>query len=413
MQSGWRLYAVMIALAALTGTVVALALSGGPRLPSEGPRASFAATPTASASVSRLPSSLTSPTPTATPSASPTPADPLLRIRPLVFAWRPTETTAIVEQDNGGTHRLVAVPLDGASAMPLLDVPSDTQWSIRRDGSAIALTLRVDTGGGSRTRIAALNLQTGAVGWVTPDETNVSQATPWWSNDGSVVYYARVALDGTTDMGLYRVRTDGSNLAQLRAPSGDGRIWVMGLTPDGLGLVLSRSNTTGIIDILDLNTRAIRGFVNPPIVGGGQRPVGTVDSWRPQRPRALVAFGGPAGGLQLYVWDDLAPPVSPKPVVASAVYGADWDPSATRVVASLGTPGGGRRLVIMDASGQGQTPLDGTDNASSPYWLRAGIAYLSGEAGATEVRIVPPSASTPPKTLYRAAGIVRLVYVSP
>lgn len=416
MQSGWRLYGVMILLAALTGTVVALALSGGPRFPSEGPRVSPSPSASASASASE-PGSVASPTPTPSPSPSATPGDPLLQVKPLVFAWRPTETTAIVEQDNGETHRLVAVPLSGASATPLLDLPSESQWSIRRDGSAIALTLPVPGGATPRTRIAALNLQTGGLGWVTPDEPDVSQVTPWWSNDGTVVYYARVSLDGSTDMGVYRVRPDGTNLTQLRAPSGDGRIWVTGLTPDGLGLVLSRAVVSGYIDILDLNTRQIRSFQTPAALTG-ERAGASVDSWRPQRPRALVSFGGPAGGTQLYLWDDLAPPVSAlKPIVRAFVHGADWDPTATRIVASLTVPNGPPHLVTMEASGQGETVVEGTDGASSPYWLRAGIVYLyassAAPGAASEIRLVQPTGASAPKTLYRDIGLVRLTYVTP
>lgn len=417
MQSGWRLYGVMILLAALTGTVVALALSGGPRFPSDGPRTSASPSASPSNSASRSPSSESSPTPTPTPSPSPTPSDPLLRVKPLVFAWRPADTTAVVEQDNGETHRIVAVPLDGTTAKPLLDIPKGTQWSIRRDGSAIALTLRIDDARGTRTRIAALNLQTGGLGWVTPDEPDVSQVTPWWSNDGTVVYYTRVSLDGSTDMGVYRVRPDGTNLTQLRAPSSDGPIAVTGLTPDGLGLVLSRAIVSGYIDILDLNTRQLRSFQTPATLNG-ERAGATVDSWRPQRPRALVSFGGPAGGAQLFLWDDLASPVSsPKPIVQGSVNGADWDPTATRIVVSLSLPNGSARLVTMDASGQGQTPLEGTDGASSPYWLRAGIVYLfastTAPTSAGEVRLAQPAGTSAPKTLYRDIGLMRLTYVTP
>src|SRR5437867_9156881 len=133
MQSGWRLYAVMIGLAALTGTIVALALSGGPRLPSESPRreTATAATATPTASPTRSASTQASPTPTAsvsstpTASVSPTPlaipsgADPLTRIRPLIFAWKPADTTAIAAKQTANGTRLVAVALDGSTVTPL------------------------------------------------------------------------------------------------------------------------------------------------------------------------------------------------------------------------------------------------------------------------------------------------------
>ena len=419
MQSGWRFYAVMIALAALTGTVVALALSGGPRFPSEGPRRSAGATATASASASagRLPSSQTSPSPTPSPTPTPsaTPSDPLLRIRPLVFAWRPSETTAIVEKLTESGTRLIAVPLTGAPATPLLDLPTGTQWSLRLDGSAIALTLTVETGSAARTRVAALNLQTGAVGWATPDEPTVSHTTPWWSNDGSVVYYTRTSLDGGTDEGIYRVRVDGTNLTQLRAPSSDGAIRIAGLTPDGLGLVLSRAVVSGYVDILDLNTRVIRSLQSPATLTGS-RSSAFVQAWRSQRPRALVSFGGPAGGPQLYVWDDAAPPATLAPIVRDGtVAGADWDPTGTRIVAALSLANSPSQLFLIDVNGQNRTAVTGATGASNPYWLRAGIVYLyaTSLARPTEVRLAPATGTTPPKTLYSGTDLIRLVYVSP
>ncbi len=433
MQSGWRLYAVMIGLAALTGTIVALALSGGPRLPSESPRretatasafatatatASAFATATATASPTRSASTQASPTPTptatSTPLAIPSGADPLTRIRPLVFAWRPTETTAIAEKLTDSGTRLVAVSLTGGTSIPLIDLPPGTQWHLRLDGSAIAMTIEVGTVL-PRTRIAALNFQTGALGWVTPDEPFVSQRTPRWSNDGSVVYYTRTSFDGTTDLGIYRIRVDGSNLTQLRAPSNDGGIAVVGLTPDGLGLVLSRSITSGFVDILDLNTRAIRSFL-PPQSLTGERPSALVESWRAQRPRALVAFGGPAGGPRVYVWDDVAPPPSPAPLLQAETFGADWDPTGTRIVVAMApNPNLASRLVTMDANAQNQSTISGTDGASSPYWLRAGIVYLYATSFArpSEVRLAQPTGTAAPKTLLGDTNIIRLVYVVP
>lgn len=415
MQSGWRLYAVMVGLAALTGTVVALALSGGPRLPSESPRRESPSA-TASASPTRSPSSAGLPTPTAAPSESPSPvptsSDPLARIRPLVFAWRPTETTAVVEklQPDSAT-RLVAVPLSaGSSAQPLVELPSGTQWHLRLDGSAIAVTLSLGTSSLPRTRIAALNFQTGALGWVTPDEPLVSQRTPRWSNDGTVLYYSRVSLDGLSDLGIYRIRVDGSNLTQLRPP-GDRPADVVGLTPDGLGLVLSLVRTGGSLDILDLNTRVTRTFGN---VGGA-----TIAAWRLTRPRALVAQSPTAGRIEgdLSLWDDVPATIVRTLVTQSAIFGADWDPTGTRLVVAMsaGTGNTAPQLVTMDVNGQSKTTLGETEGASNPYWLRAGIVYLStaGLARPTEVRLAQPTGTAAPRTLFTDTDIVRLTYVTP
>lgn len=416
MQSGWRLYAVMIGLAALTGTIVALALSGGPRLPSESPRRETPASTTAavSASPTRSPSTQASPSPTATatptPLAIPSGADPLTRVRPQVFAWRPTETTAVAEKLTDTGTRLIAIPLTGSTVTPLVDLPAGTQWHLRLDGSAIAMTVQVGTTSSPRTRIAALNFQTGALGWVTPDEALVQQRSPRWSNDGTVVYYTRTSFDGLADLGVYRVRVDGSNLTQLRPATDERPADVIGLTPDGLGLVLSKSQEGGSLDILDLNTRLVRSRA-----GGG-----FVESWRPQRPRALVSVGGPAvGRTQLVVWDDQVPANAGTAVVTqSLVFGADWDPTATRVVTAMSSGIIGStppQLVTMDPNGQNKTTLAGTDGASSPYWLRAGIVYLYATSFArpSEVRLAQPTGTAAPKTLYGATDVIRLTYVSP
>ena len=248
---------------------------------------------------------------------------------------------------------------------------------------------------------------------MTPDEPTLSQRTPIWSNDGTVVYYTRTTLGDGADLGIFRVRVDGTSLTQLRAPSNDGPIRLRGLTPDGLGLVLARTVVSGVIDVLDLNTRAIRSFVNPPFDREGARPGGEVTSWRPQRPRALVSFGGAAGGPRIYVWDDQAPPASPAPLLPDQTYGADWDPTGTRIAVARSVANGPVELVIVDANGQNPSPLPGTDAARSPYWLRAGIVYLYGTRMATEVRLAPVGGTETPRTLFSGAELMRLTYVTP
>ena len=69
----------------------------------------------------------------------------------------------------------------------------------------------------------------------------------------------------------------------------------------------------------------------------------------------------------------------------------------------------------MDANGQNKTTLGGTDGASNPYWLRAGIVYLysTGLARPIEVRIAQPTGTAAPRTLFGDTDIIRLTYVSP
>jgi hypothetical protein len=407
-MQNWRLYAGLIGLAALSGTIVALALSGGPRLPTASVARASAPFPSTSTISPPVAASATL-SPSTTPFPTATPSDPLARVKPLTPGWRPLEATPIVERDTGSGARLLAIPPSGAAAIPLLDLPRGTQWHLRLDGSAIAFTIDVGTTTLPRMRIAALMFQTGVASWVAPDEPFVSQRGPRWSNDGTVVYYARTSFDGLADLGVMRVRADGTNLTQLRAPTSDRAVDVVGLSPDGLTLVLQKAQAGGSLDLLDLNTRVTRS--GP--AGGA------LDAWRPNRPRALVSIGGPAvGRTSLVLWDDLAQGTATTALVTqSLVFGSDWDPTATRVVvaAALGIAGNNRpQLITMDAAGQNRLTLAGTDGASNPSWLRAGIVYLwtSGLQNPTEVRLIQPAGGTP-KTLYSDTNILRLTYVSP
>jgi hypothetical protein len=278
---------------------------------------------------------------------------------------------------------------------------------MRLDGSALAMALGASTG---RTRIATLTFQTGVTTWVTPDEPATIQRSPRWSNDGSVIYFSKSGLDGITDQGVFRIRLDGTNLTQLRTPI-DRVADPVGLTPDGLGLVLSRSQAGGSLDVLDLNTRVTRTYGAD--VGGA-----AVNAWRPLRPRALVSVGGPAvGPTTLTLWDDLGPTVVRTLVSQALLGGSDWDPTGTRIVAAIGSgvSASSLSLVTMDVSGNTRTTLAGTDGAAAPYWLRAGIVYLWGPSVGryTEVRISQPASTAAPRTLYKDSDLTRLFYVSP
>ena len=73
----------------------------------------------------------------------------------------------------------------------------------------------------------------------------------------------------------------------------------------------------------------------------------------------------------------------------------------------------GDRLVLVEPAGT--TSSVSAPGASSPIWLRAGIAYLASVDGAEprEVRMVSPT-GTAPRALYATpAGLVRVAYISP
>jgi len=285
-------------------------------------------------------------------------------------------------------------------------------WQLRADGTLLAISFATapDT-----ARLATWNLRTDAVEWLTPDEPGVNQSTPVWSADGALLYYA--SSRGTTDLGLWRIRTDGTQRTLVRRPDGSGStIALQGLTPDGTGLVWSFVRAGGSANVLDLGSGTDRAF--------DDTTAGSVVAWRTTRPRALVAVGGgaaqPPGTLAL--WDDIAgtkkvllgPDVAGSP---DGVYGADFDPTGTRIVIAAYSRIGafeGSALNLIDPAGGGRTIIAGSEGAQQVLWFRAGIVFTRRSAtGGTDVLIIQPSGGTA-VTLYSDPGqIGKLTFVSP
>ncbi|GAC1701611.1 MAG: hypothetical protein NVS9B6_16760 [Candidatus Limnocylindrales bacterium] len=431
-MDGWRLYAGMIGLAALTGTVVALVLSGGPRLAESRPLVTASARAVVlSPTPSPRPTASPRPTPSPSPSPSPTSRSDLPGLlRPLTESFRPSVTSLLFARGSGadGTT-LVALPVGAplpsasgaprpsfspaaaAAPVPLVSFGASGGWQVRADGSVLAVSLETAEG---TARIATWNLRTGATRWLTDDEPGVRQATPLWSVDGSLLYYA--ASRGTTDLGIFRIRSDGTAKTLLRAPDPKAAgLTLTGLTPDGAGLAWSYTRAGGSADVFDLQTGRDRAF--------DDETAAAILAWRPTRPRALVKVGGGTGfaGGALALWDDLASSsrvlIPAQPGSPSGALGADWDPAGTRIVAAVterSATAETSSLLTLDATGGARAAIAGTDGARAVLWLRAGIVYARQTgAGGTDLVLVSPSGGTG-TVLYSDTGpIGRLTFITP
>ncbi len=350
-----------------------------------GPRAAVSGSPSPFAAASQLaasPSSALSPPP-ASPSpaiaASPLPAQLASLLRPLVTSWRPTAPFLLIERSDGPGLTLVAVPIAGGAATPLVALPGPSQlgYDFRDDGSALAVALLTTA---TTARIAIWDLGAGTTRWLTDDEPGVTHSTPVWSEDGSLIYYAAQTYVAQTkpfmDLGIFRVRSDGTAKTRVRAPEENGA-QLRGLTPDGRGLVWDRVRAGGAVEVLDLASGQNYSF--------DETTTASVLSLRRSQPRVLVLVGGccagrPGGSLAL--WDDTTgssrmlmgfqstPPV--------AVTSAFWEPSGTRFAAAVvdrTSVGYFGSIFIHDADGRQLAAVTGTDGAQQVMWLPTGIVF--------------------------------------
>src|SRR2546426_11137270 len=103
--------------------------------------------PTAASSApTASPSQAASQTP-ALSAAAPTtsPRDLASLLPPLVASWRPSAPMLLLERSDAPGATLLAVPLDGGAATPLVALPSPVQlgYDLRDDGSVLAVALAI------------------------------------------------------------------------------------------------------------------------------------------------------------------------------------------------------------------------------------------------------------------------------
>ena len=433
-MTGWRLYAGMLGGAALVGALVALLLSGGFSSLGGVARVSPSGSPLATI-VSRSASPAARATPLPSPSESPSPSpsgapDLTELVRP-ERSVRPISGTTLLLPMTGGLDgtTFVAIPVSAASPRPsgsprpsptasggapvtLGTIGPSAGYALRADGVLLAVALAT---GPDASRIALWDLRTGAVRWLTPDEPDIRIVTPVWSADGALLYYA--SSQGTTDLGVWRIRVDGTERTLVRRPaSGGSAVTLVGLTPDGVGVSYSYVRAGGSANILDLRTGTDRAF--------DDTTAASVLAWREARPRALVSVGGgaarPPGTLTL--WDDIAgtkkvllgPDKAGSP---DGVGGADFDPTGTRIAVAASSKIGeleSSALELIDLNGNGRTVITGTEGAEQVLWFRAGIVFTRKSAsGGTDVLLIPPAGGTPVMLYSTPGAIGTLTFVSP
>ena len=371
--------------------------------PSASPSISVTAAPTAT---------VTPAVPTTTPSiaaasppATPRPiTDPNQAIFSAAAGWRATGTTLVVAGTAAsGATTLVALPISpsGAVGAPttLVSFVPDA-WALRRDGSAAAIVVATP----GRSRIAIWETSTGAIRWLTSSDQGPDQSAPVWSSDGASIYFME-----TTDTArkMVALRADGTARREITIPDRfDGGV---GLTPDGKGLVWSRGQAGGSVDILDLATGANRHLQDNA----------SVAAWRDQQPRALLLVGGCCAGppgASLELWDDVALTsrvIAARGPQSDAAFGtASWDPRGARFVAVryAGTRSA-RSLAIIDPATGAVQDVARTEGATSVLWLDEGIVFTRPAIPNGADLLLIPAAGGEPTSIHQGFGGIGSLFV--
>ncbi len=306
-----------------------------------------------------------------------------------------------------GDITLVAVSIGPRGAAgaptPIVSFTPDT-WALRADGGALAVS--VWTGHGAR--IAIWDVRSGAARWLTADDPGRSVLSPQWSKDGGFLYYVSSGDDGKS-LGIFQIGADGSGKQQIRDVVGFAEA-LEGLTPDGGGLVWSRSQAGGSVEILDLATGVSRHIEN----------AARVSSWRARQPRALVMVGGCCAGRpggELRLWDDVA--MTSRVVAARGQSGdpawgtAAWDPTGARIAAvrfDNVSPYEGA-LVLINAESGALLPIPDTRGVDNVLWLAEGIVFSRPLRIGIELMLLPEGGG-PAVSVYQDAGLIQRIVVT-
>ena len=290
---------------------------------------------------------------------------------------------------------IVAVPADGSPATRLVTMRENSLPVMRPDGGALAAVV----GGG-----LALWEANGTVRWIVPPDTAIGSGNPAWAHDGSHVYFGRfrrgAAGDVGEDLGVFRVRPDGSGLAKIAGGQPAGQlppsISIPRMVTKQNILIWARAYEGGSVEILDLATGRQRTY---------EGSVADVAAWRDTQPRALIQHCSNTGCRGLVLWNDETGAKQQLLSDDTQVHGADYAPTGGRIVVARRTTEWG--LDIID--GATTVRIAGSANAQWPRWVDPGIAYLWGPTDngigviATEIRIIAAAGGSP-RTLYRTSS---------
>ncbi len=338
---------------------------------------------------------------------SPTPITELAQVfRPLATGWRPSGPTLVIGRyGDGGESTLIAVPLgpNGRLGAPTPIVGlAQGSWAMRADGGAVVIDVGAGTG-----RLAMWDVRSGEARWLTT--ADAGGYSPVWSRDGSTIYYASTGDDGKP--GIFQIGADGSGRRRLFTHERFGGL--EGLTPDGGGLIWSRGQAGGSVDIFDLTAGT-----NRELEGNA-----SVTSLRVRQPRLLLSVGGCCAGRpggSLVAWNDLA--MTSQVVAERGQYGdpafgrAAWEPTGTRIAAyEFNNASYEPRLVIVDPATGATQPLAGAEGAGGwVLWLAEGIVFTTRRArtqppGFT-LKLLPSAGGTS-INLYEDAGSIQRIDV--
>jgi hypothetical protein len=179
---------------------------------------------------------------------------------------------------------LWAIPVSGGSAVQVarfsdrLDLtltypgallpPNELRRQLTPDGRRLVLSVGEDVVGGTRYRLAVVDLERGAVTLVVRDDANLIR--PAISPDGTKIAYVRRVSTASSDPGvlgddgLWVVNADGTAARRL-APGADGLFtWIFGWSSDSKGVVfdsLEWSASPQVIDIASGKRTLVGGFV--------------------------------------------------------------------------------------------------------------------------------------------------------
>ena len=398
-------------LLAVAVAIAAISLAPGSTVSaSPSPTAASSEATAASSAPTASPSEAASQTPALPPPTTTTsPGDLASLVHPLVASWRPSGPLLLIERSDAPGATLLAVPLDGGAATPLVALPSPVQlgYDLRDDGSVLAVALAINA---NTARIAIWDLASGTTRWLTEEEPGVMQSTPVWSADGSLLCYAAHASAGEAglvDLGIFRVRGDGTQKTRVRGPDQNGA-QLRGLTPDGRGLVWDRIRAGGAVEVLDLASGTNHSF--------DETTAAALVSWRRAQPRALVIVGGccagrPGGSLAL--WNDttgsstMVLGIQSTPPIA--VTSAAWEPGGGRFAAAVvdrASASNFGSLFIYDADGRQLAAVAATDGAQQVIWLPMGLVFTRA-SGARGTAIVLASVTGGTEaTLYQDPGSI-------
>jgi hypothetical protein len=229
-----------------------------------------------------------------------------------------------------------------------------------------------------------------------------------WSRDGASIFYVSSGADGK-NLGIFQIGADGSGKKQIPGPEGFSG-GLEGLTPDGGGLVWSRGQAGGSVEVLDVATGINRHLENNA----------RVQSWRARQPRALIEVGGCCAGRpggELVLWNDVA--MTSRVVAARGQYGdpawgvATWDPAGTRVAAGRFDSASPYEasLVIIDAESGAQQAIPDTRGAGNVLWLSEGIVFTRPLRIGVEVMLLP-NGGGPAVSLYQDSGLIQRIVVA-